>query len=144
MDGLGGGLQDAAGHVLVGRFEIEHHGALGVEMVGNGARILKPLRLDEHHLELRSGVDVHDLVAAFGIIRRKLFRRFGGLGDKIHILLLFLLEVVLDFRINNAFEFIKQSHGIAPPVLLYTFYSRLPKRADPIRTRVDPSRIACS
>lgn len=90
-------------------------------------------------------MDVHDLVAAFGIIRRKLFRRFGGLGDKIHILLLFLLEVVLVFRIaDKAFDFIKQSHGIAPPVLLYTFYSRLPKRADPIRTRVDPSRIACS
>ena len=39
-------VDETAGNVLVGRLEVEYHGTLCVQMIGNGAGIVKPLGLD--------------------------------------------------------------------------------------------------
>ena len=57
-------VDEAAGNDLVGLLQVEHHGALLPQMVGDLRGVFKPLGLDQHHLKLGGGVDVDHLVAA--------------------------------------------------------------------------------
>ena len=59
-------IHQTAGDLLVGGLQIQHHGALVVQMVGNGAGVLKPLGLDQHDLELGGRMDVDHLAVFLG------------------------------------------------------------------------------
>lgn len=59
-------VQDAARHILIRGFQVQHHGALGVEVISHGAGVVKALGLDKHHLQLRGGVNVDTLLFFLG------------------------------------------------------------------------------
>ena len=66
-------------------------------MIGNRARVVEALRLHEHDLQLRRGMNVHHFVALARLVVRKIYDLFF-LGDGFFLLQLRLV-VQLVFRI---------------------------------------------
>ena len=59
-------VHQTAGNFLVGGFQIQHDGALVVQVVCNRAGILEVLRLDQNDLELGGRMDVDHLAVPLG------------------------------------------------------------------------------
>ncbi len=59
-------VHQTAGDFLVGGLQVQHDGALVVQVVCNGAGILEALGLDQNDLELGGGMDVDHLAVLLG------------------------------------------------------------------------------
>ena len=101
-------VKNTASHILVGRLQIQNHRALRVQMIRNGAGIVKTLRLDQHDLQLRRGMNVNDLVSFAGSILLR--RALGRTGHQLRAAL--LLDFALVFRITEKIlQFSEKTHG---------------------------------
>ena len=94
-------------------------------MIGNAAGILKALRLYQHHLQLRRGIDIHDLVVFAGLCRcffgrflliHAVIRLDGKAPERVILLFLLVgfLKIILKFLVadpHKILEFIDETHN---------------------------------
>ena len=102
-------------NVLVRGLKVDDHRALFLQMVGDLARVFKALGLDEHDLELRGRVDVHDLVAA--VLRLALGAAAVGKGARVAAVsqigeIIFIFLVLILVGVSPLFQIIQNTHGI--------------------------------
>ena len=110
LTGIGHAGQEVdqpAGDVLVGGFQVQDHGPLVLQMVRDLGGIFKPLRLYQHHLQLGGGVDIDHLVAAVFRLIAVVLEGIpaGGLLELLKFLVLILIGV------GQLFQFVNKAHG---------------------------------
>ena len=85
-------------------------------MIRHGAGIVKPLGLDQNHLQLSGGIDVYHLIALAGIFRRIILFRGSAAAGGIDEHIVSIVVIVFGFvtHAQHAFHFIKHLSLLLP------------------------------
>jgi len=99
-------VHQTPGHILVGGFQIQHHGPLVLQLVGDLRGVFKAVGLYQHHLQLGGGVDIHHLVPAVLRLVAAIFKRAL---PRLFKILVFLILVVVGM--GQLFQLVKNAHA---------------------------------
>ena len=112
---------------MVGAFEVEHHGALGIQMVSHGTCVVKALRLNQNDLKLGGRMDIDHLIAPLRGFRAHIDRRrFLRLGYEIHSVVNLFLKIIF-FRIaHKILDLSKKLMSQTVPFLFLFFFLFFP------------------
>ena len=106
-------IDQAAGHVLVGGLQVQDHGALVLQLVGDFRGVLKALRLYQDDLQLGGGVDVHHLAPP--VVKAA---AAPALLEDVPLRLLleiFKFLVLIFVRMGQLFQLVQNAHRCSPP-----------------------------